>query len=745
MSGPDDASAAEVAALSAARDTWNLEQMTLAARKIRQRLSVPSPRPSQLTYYCTNALSLIRDILTSLQSGAPPSPSTATTATVAAATVAAAEEGTPSTTASATAAADSVEVDKLAEKGNDNDEHPSHRVTVHQDPTADGGGSVSATTTPPAAAMASIAPPQKELACSQTYFTTLQFELLWVLTNIASGASCHCDALVSARLFEPQLLRWWLRQADVDLKVQALWFIANMTGDSAAIRDYFLSTPDVLSLVVNLAMDDAVDLRIRGKATFAMSSTCSQKPVPDITKVACVLPACAKILREPWTWKRLQKAADEDVLLNALWCVAYSSDGPNARVSAVVDSGVMEHVIRMLNGVPLPPRPADERPHEYVQPMRGRLPLHAISDVMAFLPAAHLRRTSFACKDWWYDTICCDLTLYNRVRDAVKADPALQNAALRSCGNIVTGSDIQTQYILDLGFVPFLSYLVRSSSSAAALKEGVWALSNIVAGTPEQQLLVHTDRALVSRLVDLVDHTDSRVGHEAVWVISNAFDGSAECRAAFEDAGAIVALWLIVARAPSFTKLREKATSVLGEALNRPTADYDSELFVDSDTEVLAAQGQKPPSASHFRALFMLRRSRGAIAISSLAYIAHFIPQVVRGGKSTADGQQLLQGMLPGIAGFTAAHSRLTSALAGAEGEDDSDDEDEGDADDDDNKEHNSDDGDDEGDEEENDDDADDDDGDGDDDDDEHDDEEANDPFVVEPGLKETKPPQGES
>lgn len=57
--------------------------------------------------------------------------------------------------------------------------------------------------------------------------------------------------------------------------------------------------------------------------------------------------------------------------------------------------------------------------------------------------------------------------------------------ALRTCGNIVSGSDEQTQEILDKGLLNALKPLLKHRVSAV-LKEAIWTLSNIAAGNPLQ-------------------------------------------------------------------------------------------------------------------------------------------------------------------------------------------------------------------------------------------------------------------
>jgi len=61
----------------------------------------------------------------------------------------------------------------------------------------------------------------------------------------------------------------------------------------------------------------------------------------------------------------------------------------------------------------------------------------------------------------------------------------LQTAALRAVGNIVTGTDEQTQVVLNCGALNFFTALLNHRKDKIN-KEAVWFLSNITAGNQRQ-------------------------------------------------------------------------------------------------------------------------------------------------------------------------------------------------------------------------------------------------------------------
>ena len=61
---------------------------------------------------------------------------------------------------------------------------------------------------------------------------------------------------------------------------------------------------------------------------------------------------------------------------------------------------------------------------------------------------------------------------------------SIQIPALRTIGNIVTGSDIQTQEVIKEGALAVLGCLLQSPKKAIR-KEAAWAISNITAGSKD--------------------------------------------------------------------------------------------------------------------------------------------------------------------------------------------------------------------------------------------------------------------
>ena len=91
-------------------------------------------------------------------------------------------------------------------------------------------------------------------------------------------------------------------------------------------------------------------------------------------------------------------------------------------------------------------------------------------------------------------------------------------AALRVIGNVVQGTDAQTQAACDAGALLALRPLL-SHASTQIKREAAWTVSNIAAGTPRQLAAVMALPGLTASVVALLHHGDKRVRSEAAWVV----------------------------------------------------------------------------------------------------------------------------------------------------------------------------------------------------------------------------------
>jgi hypothetical protein len=101
--------------------------------------------------------------------------------------------------------------------------------------------------------------------------------------------------------------------------------------------------------------------------------------------------------------------------------------------------------------------------------------------------------------------------------------------ALRTLGNIVTGTDAQTQLVLDTPNMLAGINKVLSHSKKNIRKEACWLLSNVAAGSrPQISQLISTPCLVQSVLGQMSDSIEWDVRKEASWVICNVASGGSK-------------------------------------------------------------------------------------------------------------------------------------------------------------------------------------------------------------------------
>ncbi|GMY21941.1 importin subunit alpha-4-like isoform X1 [Fagus crenata] len=102
--------------------------------------------------------------------------------------------------------------------------------------------------------------------------------------------------------------------------------------------------------------------------------------------------------------------------------------------------------------------------------------------------------------------------------------PTVLIPALRTVGNIVTGDDGQTQFVIDNQVLTCLYKLLTQNHKKSIKKEACWTISNITAGN-KGQIQAVIEANIILPLVHLLQHAEFDIKKEAAWAVSNATSG----------------------------------------------------------------------------------------------------------------------------------------------------------------------------------------------------------------------------
>lgn len=151
-------------------------------------------------------------------------------------------------------------------------------------------------------------------------------------------------------------------RAPPECREQSAWCLGNIAGDGPAFRDLILSTPGAAEALLLNIQHPHNDSMLKN-CTWTLSNFCRGKPLPPLERVRPLIPALVHLLNSP----------DADIITDAAWGLSYLSDGEDARIQAVVDSGVVTRLVQLLA------HPASTGTHQH--PLCSRHAVSAIAHV----------------------------------------------------------------------------------------------------------------------------------------------------------------------------------------------------------------------------------------------------------------------------------------------------------------------------------------------------------------------------
>jgi importin subunit alpha-1 len=276
------------------------------------------------------------------------------------------------------------------------------------------------------------------VALLQTTHRKLQFEVAWVLTNVAAGTSEATQALVHAGAVPP--LIELMTSPIENVRDQAIWALGNIVADTVESRDLVLSMDPMPALLA--CFDDLSRESLVRNAIGMLSNLLRGKPRPPTVIAELALPVLVRFLN------------CDDVETLSYVCSAVSfisgSDDLTESTQAEFDQRVLPRMIELLQ----------HRSFTVQTPV-----VNAIGAIVAGNDDDTQKVIQLGA-----------VPLLTALLESPKR--SLRKSACWVLSNITAGNQSQVQTVIDAGALPIFVSMLRSAPLEIK-REACWAVSNV--------------------------------------------------------------------------------------------------------------------------------------------------------------------------------------------------------------------------------------------------------------------------
>jgi len=282
------------------------------------------------------------------------------------------------------------------------------------------------------------------------------------VTAITYGTSARTKVVVDAGAV-PILVRLLTIHCD-EVRVEAVWNIGRIAGESPTYRDLVLQSGAVGPLLQQFSQQNA-DLQMTRSVTMAISNLCSNDPESVFELVRSCFPTLSRLIYHP----------DEEVLSLACWTISYLSDGANEKVQAIIDVGAYRRLVELL-----------VHPSSAIQGSA----LRTVGNIVA---GNDTQIQSIINRD----PLPALLALLSSPEHRIRVE------ACRTIRNITYGNEQRIQTVIDNNIVPKLIQLLFDANNNIR-NEAVLAISSIIGSGNTQQIKFLVAQGCIQPLCDFL-------------------------------------------------------------------------------------------------------------------------------------------------------------------------------------------------------------------------------------------------
>jgi hypothetical protein len=163
----------------------------------------------------------------------------------------------------------------------------------------------------------------------------IQFEILWILTNLTSGSPQITKQIYSTAFLKT--INPFLYHQDDEVVILTLWLIGNLSGDADAIRH----------ALVEHGIFEELHKVTKTRAAYPQEMLVHYTWIA--ANLACIRPAFDKVEVIIQTMEKLMQFKDEEIVINTLWFFSHVTNTDDVTLNKIINEKMVKLFIYYLD------------------------------------------------------------------------------------------------------------------------------------------------------------------------------------------------------------------------------------------------------------------------------------------------------------------------------------------------------------------------------------------------------------